>query len=140
VHTFREDNFRVNDLALSPDGTRLVVLLEDKRILVYDFITYEKLREWQLDDTRLTSVNISQDSRHMLISMCADRIKLMDMETGEVKQRFEGQVHQKFVIRSAFGGANENFVVSGSEGKVELFRFALKANWRARFSNLHMEK
>lgn len=116
VHTFREDNLRVNDLAISPDGQRLVVLLEN-RILVYDFTSREKICEWHLEDVKLTSVTISQDSRHMLISMNKDKIKLMEIDTGEVIQRFEGQVQKQFIIRSSFGGADENFVVSGSEGR-----------------------
>jgi WD repeat-containing protein 26 len=116
VHAFREDSLRVNDLAVSPDGSRLVVILES-RILVYDFTSYEKLCEWHLDDLKLTSVTISQDSRHMLISMNKDMIKLMEIDTGELVQRFEGQVQQQYIIRSSFGGADENFVVSGSEGR-----------------------
>lgn len=116
MHAFRDDGLRVNDLAVSPDGSRLVAILES-RILVYDFATYEKLCEWHLDDLKLTSVTISQDSRHMLISMNKDQIKLMEIDTGELVQRFEGQVQQQYIIRSCFGGADENFVVSGSEGK-----------------------
>ncbi|KAF2467902.1 WD repeat-containing protein 26 [Lindgomyces ingoldianus] len=114
VHRWIEDNLRVNDLAISPDGQRLVVLLEN-RILVYDFTSYEKICEWTLDDIKLTSVNISQDSQHMLISMNENKIKLMEIDTGEIIQRYSGQVQTQFIIRSAFGGANENFVVSGSE-------------------------
>ncbi|KAF2646639.1 WD repeat-containing protein 26 [Massarina eburnea CBS 473.64] len=114
VHNFQEDNLRVNDLAVSPDGQRLVVLLES-RIFVYDFTSYDKICEWQFDDVKLTSVTISQDSRHMLISMNHDKIKLMEIDSGDVIQSFEGHVQKHFVIRSAFGGADENFVVSGSE-------------------------
>ncbi|KAF2871329.1 WD repeat-containing protein 26 [Massariosphaeria phaeospora] len=114
VHSFHEDNLRVNDLAVSPDGSRLVVLLEN-RILVYDFISYEKLCEWHLEDVKLTSVTISQDSVHMLVSMNKDKIKLMEIDTGEVIQRFQGQVQKQYIIRSSFGGADESFVVSGSE-------------------------
>ncbi|KAF2179782.1 WD repeat-containing protein-like protein [Zopfia rhizophila CBS 207.26] len=114
VHRWHEDNVRVHDLAISPDGHRLVVLLEN-RILVYDFVTREKLCEWALDDVKLTSVNISQDSHHMLISMNENKIRLMEIDTGEVIQKYSGQVQTQYIIRSAFGGANENFVVSGSE-------------------------
>jgi hypothetical protein len=31
--------------------------------------------------------------------------------------RYEGAQQAEFVIRSCFGGAGENFVMSGSEGK-----------------------
>jgi WD40 repeat protein len=117
THKWVEDTLRVHDLALSPNGQRLVVLLE-KRIHVYDFTSYEKIYEWALDgNIKLTSVNISQDSQYMLISMNENKIKLMDIDTGEVVESYSGHVQKQYIIRSAFGGANENFVVSGSEGK-----------------------
>jgi len=118
VHNFCEDGskLRANDLAISPDGQRLVVVTESS-IVVFDFVSYEKICEWQVDDVKLTSVSISQDSRHMLISMNPDMIKLMEIDTGEVIHRFEAHQQKQYIIRSAFGGADENFVVSGSEGK-----------------------
>jgi len=59
----------------------------------------------------------------MLISMNDNKIRLMDIDTGEVLQSFSGQKQTEFIIRSAFGGADENFVVSGSEdSKVYIWR------------------
>ena len=117
VYKFPEDGIRVNDLAISPDGSRLVVLLE-ARILVYDFQTREKIGEWLLDDVKLSSVSISRDCRHMLVSMIPNKVRLMEIDTGEVVQRYQGQVQTQFIIRSSFGGANESFVASGSEGMI----------------------
>ncbi|CAO2647360.1 Nn.00g082820.m01.CDS01 [Neocucurbitaria sp. VM-36] len=125
IHSFRSSSsssspsssptkLRPNDLAISPDGQRLVVVSECS-IIVFDLESYERLCEWHLDDVKLTSVSISADSRHMLVSENQDRIRLMEIETGEVVQRFEGHSQRQFIIRSAFGGADENFVVSGSE-------------------------
>ena len=119
VHAFTShpnDHIRVNDLAVSPDGTRLVVLLET-RIQVYDFESKEKLCEWPFDDVKLTSVTISKDSTHMLVSMNKNKIRLMEIDTGRELLGFEGQVQENFIIRSSFGGADENFIVSGSEGE-----------------------
>jgi WD40 repeat protein len=106
---------------VSPDGQRLVVITEST-IVVFDLLSYEKIAEFQLDDAKLTSIMISQDSRHMLISMSPDQIKLMEIDTGDVIQRFEAHMQKQFIIRSAFGGADENFVVSGSEGTSRLFQ------------------
>lgn len=121
IHNFCDDGskIRANDLAISPDGQRLVVVSEST-ITIFDFTTYEKLWEWQLDDVKLTSVTISQDSRHMLVSMTQDKIKLLEIDTGELIQTFEGHKQTFYVIRSAFGGANQNFVVSGSESKFNI--------------------
>ncbi|KAI4961430.1 hypothetical protein J4E86_000458 [Alternaria arbusti] len=114
-HNFADDGkLRVNGLALSFDGQRLVVITESA-IVVFDYATYERIAEFQLDGTKLTSVTISQDSRHMLVSISPDQIKLMEIDTGDVIQRFEAHAQKQFMIRSAFGGADENFVVSGSE-------------------------
>jgi WD40 repeat protein len=119
VHNFCEDGskLRANDLAVSPDGQRLVVVSECS-IVVFDFASYEKICEWRSEEVKLTSVTISQDSRHMLISMNPDKIKLMEIDTGDLVQSFEGHQQQHFIIRSTFGGADENFIVSGSEGKL----------------------
>jgi WD40 repeat protein len=86
--------------------------------LVFNYTTYEKVCEWRFDDVKLTSVEISQDSRHMLVSMSPDKIRLMEIDTGEIVQNFEGHQQSQFIIRSNFGGANENFVVSGSDGMI----------------------
>jgi WD40 repeat protein len=115
IYRWKEDKMRVYDLSLSPDGQRLVVLLVSS-IVVYDFVTREKLKEWAFDDVKMTSVNISADSKLMLVSMNENKIHLMDIETGDVLHNFKGQQQSEYMIRSAFGGANENFVVSGSEG------------------------
>ena len=113
---------RANDLAITPDGQRLVVLT-DHSINIYDFQTYEQLRTWKVDEDKFTSVSISRDSRRCLISLNTDKVHLIDIETSDVLQRFEGHEHKEFVIRSAFGGANQNFVVSGSEdSKVYIWR------------------
>jgi hypothetical protein len=52
----------------------------------------------------------------MLVSMNQDMIKLMEIDTGNVIQQYEGHKQKQFIIRSNFGGAGENFIVSGSEG------------------------
>jgi hypothetical protein len=40
----------------------------------------------------------------------------VDIETGKVVTRYHGQIQDEMVIRGTFGGADENFVLSGSEG------------------------
>lgn len=93
-----------------------MVVVSESSISVFDFVTYEKLYEWPVDDMKLTSVTISQDSRHMLVSMNHNRIELMEIDSGEMIKTFEGHRQKEFIIRSAFGGADQNFIVSGSEG------------------------
>ncbi|KAL4882283.1 WD40-repeat-containing domain protein [Aspergillus karnatakaensis] len=90
--------FRVQDCALTPDGRRLIVVDVERKIRVFNFRTREE--EYALPlKTKATSV----------------AIQLIDLETSEIVRRFQGQKQSEFIIRSTFGGAADNFVVSGSE-------------------------
>lgn len=109
--------YRVQDCAISPDGQRLVTISTDKRISVYNFHTREEEYSVHLR-VDLTCISISSDSKYMLVNMSDNEIQLLDIETADLVRRFEGQRQGQFVIRSNFGGAAENFVISGSEGTI----------------------
>lgn len=107
--------FRVQDCAISADGRRLVAADVESKIHVYNMQTHEE--EYCLPlKSKPTSVAISRDSRYMLVNLSEGQIHLIDIDTTEIVRRFQGQKQGSFVIRSAFGGAAENFAVSGSEG------------------------
>ena len=56
---------------------------------------------------------------------------MIDLVTRDTIRKFKGQKQGEFVIRSCFGGAAENFVVSGSEGECRLFKYLGEdADWR----------
>lgn len=105
---------RVQDLAASPDGRWLVALDDQQTYHVYNAKTREALYHHELK-TDPTSVSISEDSRHMLLNKRDGEAQLIEIETKIHKQKFLGHTGGEFMIRSAFGGANEGFVVSGSE-------------------------
>ena len=108
-------NYRILDCAISPDGQRLVTISSDNQIYVYNFTTREQLYSIVLR-AKMTCVNISRDSRLMLVNMAENEVQLIDIETAEVVRRFLGQRQSEFIIRSSFGGADENLIISGSEG------------------------
>ncbi|PYH89342.1 WD40 repeat-like protein [Aspergillus ellipticus CBS 707.79] len=108
------EGFRVQDCAITPDGRRLIAADLDQKIHVYNFVTREE--EYCLAlKSKPTSVAVSRDSRHMLINSADGQIQLVDINSTDVVRRFSGQKQGHFVIRSVFGGAAENFIVSGSE-------------------------
>ncbi|KAM0492131.1 hypothetical protein ACHAP8_010128 [Fusarium lateritium] len=105
---------RVEDLCGSLDGRWLVALDNERRIHVYNATTHELEFDMELNN-RPTSVNISQDSRHLLINKSDGEAQLIDLVTRNSVQKFFGHTGGDYMIRSSFGGANESFVVSGSE-------------------------
>lgn len=113
--------FRVQDCAITPDGSRLIAADEIGKLHVYNFETHAE--EYCLPlRSKATSVSVSKDSKYILINMAEGQLHLVDLETTEVVRRFRGQKQGEFVIRGGFGGAAENFVVSGSEGRLALSR------------------
>jgi WD40 repeat protein len=132
VHSWREphwengsrengNSFRVTDVAVSRDGTRMAVATTDNRIMTYDLNSKKKVDEWPMED-KITSINYSADGTLLLVNMNDSEINMgklwsLDSTTGEEVMRYEGAQQAEFVIRSCFGGAGENFVMSGSEGK-----------------------
>lgn len=108
-------DYRVQDCAISPNGKRMVVISSECQIVVYDFETREELY-CILVKSRMTCVKISRDSRHMLVNMANSEVHLIDIDSAGIVRRFLGQQQGEFVIRSTFGGADQNLVISGSEG------------------------
>ncbi|KAK6211900.1 hypothetical protein LQW54_005601 [Pestalotiopsis sp. IQ-011] len=106
---------RVEDLTASTDGRWLVTMDDKNHIHVYNFRRREL--EYSIDlHTRLTSLEISADSRFLLVNHRNGVAKLFDLALREHVQSYVGATGGDFLIRSTMGGANETFVISGSEG------------------------
>jgi WD40 repeat protein len=73
-----------------------------------------------MSDT-VTSIALSKDGRYLLanVSLKQPRLELFDLATpkrAELVRRYKGgHEQQMFVLRCAFGGASESFVLCGSE-------------------------
>lgn len=113
LYTWQTD-YRIQDCAISPDGQRLVTISSERHIFVYNYVSREQIYCLILK-TKMTCVSISQDSKYMLINMADGEVQLIEIETAEIVRRFLGQKQRQFVIRSSFGGADENLIISGSE-------------------------
>lgn len=107
---------RVEDLAISPDGRWLVAMDDQNHIHVWDFVTRDPWYEMGLS-CRLTSISISRDSKYLLINKEDAVAQLINISTRSTVQKYTGHTGGECTIRNDFGGANESFVISGSEGK-----------------------
>ncbi|KAI1501118.1 WD40-repeat-containing domain protein [Biscogniauxia marginata] len=115
---------RVEDLAVSPDGRWLVAMDDKTNVHVYSLLTREL--EYKMDlKSRLTSVSISQNSRHLLVNQRNGVSQLIDLVIREPVQTYKGHTGGDFMIRSTLGGADESFVISGSEdGSINIWHKA----------------
>lgn len=105
---------RVQDLCGSPDG-RWLVAVDDLSVLhIYNGVTRELDFNMEFE-SRPTSVSISSDSRYLLVNTKAGQVRLIDLPRRNPVHSFIGHSGGDYLIRSAFGGANESFIVSGSE-------------------------
>lgn len=93
----------------------MVTISSEGQIFVYNFVT--RVEEYHIKlKKKMTCLSISRDSRYMLVNLADNEVQLIDIETADIVRRFLGQKQSKFVIRSSFGGADENLIISGSEG------------------------
>ncbi|KAL1884181.1 hypothetical protein VTK73DRAFT_5317 [Phialemonium thermophilum] len=107
-------NHRTEGLALSPDNRWLVAMDDQCHLHVYNFETRDL--EYEIEfKARPTSISISQDSRHLLVNKADGEAQLIDISSRELVQKYTGHKGGEYLIRSGFGGANESFVISGSE-------------------------
>ncbi|KAL1892064.1 hypothetical protein Sste5346_007219 [Sporothrix stenoceras] len=114
IHTMTKKH-RTEALALSPDGLWLVAVDHEKHLHVYNFVTKELEYDMELD-SRAVSVAISRDSDYLLVNRQDGEIHMYSIRSrGEPVRKYIGATGGDCVIRSAFGGADESFVVSGSE-------------------------
>ncbi|KAG8915597.1 hypothetical protein FRC00_002512 [Tulasnella sp. 408] len=85
-----------------------------RRIIVYDLQTKEEVFKLSMPK-EITSLSISSDSRYALINHSPDDLLLYDLVKHRTVRKFTGQQQQNDVIRSCFGGVDEDFILSGSE-------------------------
>lgn len=114
----RQSVDRMYDLAITPDGTKIVAICMDKKLHIYD--VHDDFREVLCYPMQhnMTSVVASNDSKYVLINSMAQEVHLWDIERFQLVRKFVGQTQEKFMIRSCFGGPEQNFILSGSEGTI----------------------
>ena len=115
VHIWPE-GFRTDSVAITPDGRRVVVADTDARLRCFDLRTYREEFVIQLP-CRMTAITISADSVFALLNLTHGEVHMLDLHSRETVRKFVGQQQGNFMIRNCFGGAAENFVLSGSEGQ-----------------------
>ena len=105
---------RVNGCCISANGARLAIITMDNHVIVHDYHNRKQILD-HVTPHRPTGIDISRDGTELLVSMYGGGLLLLSSDTGATLQRYVGIEQRDYVIRARFGGANQGFVVSGSE-------------------------
>ena len=89
----------------------------DSLLVVYDLHTYREEFRIKLS-SKITSITPSADSRTVLVNIAEGEVQMIDIENRYTIRKFKGLSQGRNIIRNCFGGAAENFVLSGSKGKL----------------------
>jgi WD40 repeat protein len=123
---------RVNDLAMSADGTLLAAVCAERRVRLWR--PADGVETWLAESGAVTSLALSRDGKGLLLSLQSGEVHLWDLSsvggaTGGAGEPaapplptspalvFRGQSERagRYVIRPCFGGADDAFVACGSE-------------------------
>lgn len=106
---------RVNDLAISLDGSKLVALCQERKMRVFNLPDTKNPTLIPVKDNNM-ALDLSDDGRYAAINIGHEsEIHIWDLEEQRLVQRLVGQKHTRYVVRSCFGGAHQAFMASGSE-------------------------
>jgi hypothetical protein len=64
---------------------------------------------------------LSDDGRLALVNVSSQELHLWDLDAKKLVNKYQGQKQVDNVIRSTFGGFNQAFVLSGSEGNISMW-------------------
>lgn len=105
---------RISDLGITSDGKHVVSVCKDNMILLFGWES--KAEKVIQEDQTVTSFVLSTDNKYLLVSLWNQEIHLWDIEgTAKLLSKYNGHKRSRFVIRSCFGGLNQEFISSGSE-------------------------
>eukprot|EP00096_Caligus_rogercresseyi_P016047 TRINITY_DN857_c0_g1_i1.p1 TRINITY_DN857_c0_g1~~TRINITY_DN857_c0_g1_i1.p1 ORF type:complete len:686 (-),score=172.92 TRINITY_DN857_c0_g1_i1:402-2459(-) len=108
------EGVRVQCLAFRGSGKSILAADTHHRIRSYSFdelVDHTILQE----DQGIMTFSLDADDRHALLNIANQGIHMWDIEQKVLVRKFVGITQGFYTIHSCFGGANQNFIASGSE-------------------------
>lgn len=66
----------------------------------------------------MMSFSVNKSDRFALLNVANQGVHLWDLQDRCLVRRFQGVTQGHFTIHSCFGGVNQDFIASGSEGTI----------------------
>ncbi|KAI9295632.1 WD40 repeat-like protein [Neoconidiobolus thromboides FSU 785] len=106
------DDLIVTNILLTKDSSKMVVT-SNNQIKIFDFSTKKVIK---VIDEDAISISLSNDEEFILFSRKdSGLLNLWSLDQNKIIQRYTGHAQTRYVIRSCFGGAKGDYVLSGSE-------------------------
>ncbi|KAJ8964842.1 hypothetical protein NQ317_006891 [Molorchus minor] len=108
------EGVRVNGLWCRKDGKTVLASDTHHRLRGYIF---EEVAEQQIlqEDHPIMSFTVDKNDRLALLNVATQGVHLWDLNDKCLIRRYQGVTQGHFTIHSTFGGANQDFIASGSE-------------------------
>ncbi|XP_077283902.1 WD repeat-containing protein 26 isoform X1 [Arctopsyche grandis] len=108
------EGVRVNALACPADGRTVLAADTHHRVRSYDF---EDLTDSNLiqEEHPVMAFNLNPSGTLALLNVATQGVNLWDISARALVRRYRGLSQGHFTIHSCFGGANQDFIASGSE-------------------------
>ena len=88
----------------------------DQTLIGYDLESYKQVFR-VLFTSKITCITSSCDSPTAIVNIAEGEVHMIDIDEGHLIRKYKGEDQGGNIIRNCFGGAAENFVLSGSKGK-----------------------
>lgn len=108
------EGVRVQCLACLPDNKTVLAADTQHRIRAYNFedmTDYDVIKE----DNPIMSFSVTRDGKMALLNVSNQGIHLWDIEDQVLIEKYQGAVQGFYTIFSCCGGADEEFIASGSD-------------------------
>jgi hypothetical protein len=74
-----------------------------------------------LEDQPVVTFCVDESDRLALLNVATQGVHLWDLEDKVLVKKYQGVTQGHFTIHSCFGGVNQDFIASGSEGTHPIF-------------------
>jgi len=114
LHTFDSHYYFIN--LVSCRQNNVVAYYVGSKICILDLDTKNVVKSLDEDD-KVREMSMSSDGKYIITNWSNDDpvINLWSIDKGKIIQKYKGHTQDKYVLKCAFGGKFESYIVCGSE-------------------------
>lgn len=111
---FTWEGVRLHSVATLRDNKVVLAADSHRRVRSYNFDDYADGTVCE-EEHQIINMTLSRDEKFCLLTLAKQGLLLVDVASGTSVRKFRGMKQSDYQINSCFGGADEQFILSGSE-------------------------